>query len=243
VPHLVDPHWPGDVLELLFAGILEGDIELASRIFLHPARNADPTRFREALQTRRHIHAVAVDVAAVDDDIADIDPNTELDPLVLRRVGIAPKHAALYLDGTAQRIDHARELSQHAVAGSLDDPSLVFLDLGIEQRMAVSLQLGKRALFVGARQPAIASNVGRQNCRKPTLHALASHGTPLSSVRRTLHASGCEGHEAKQSQSITTGIHRRRARPLMAHHDIWLHCKNRSFDPLRTFNDVEAAAH
>src|SRR6185369_5546508 len=97
-PHPVDPHRPGDVLELLFAGILEGDIELASRIFLHAARNADPTRFREALQTGRHIHAVAVDVAAVDDDIADIDANTELDPPLLRDVGIALKHAALDLD-------------------------------------------------------------------------------------------------------------------------------------------------
>ena len=57
--------------------------------------------------------------------------------------------------------------------------------------MPMGLQLGKRALFVGAHQPAIASDVGRQNCRKPSLHALGSHGIPLSSVRRTLHASGC----------------------------------------------------
>ena len=115
-PHPVDPHRPGDVLKLLFAGILEGDIELASRIFLYAARNADPARFREALETGRHIHAVAEDVAAVDDDIADIDANAELDPPLLRHVGIPLEHAALDLDGTAQRIDHARELGQHTVA-------------------------------------------------------------------------------------------------------------------------------
>src|SRR6185369_4144983 len=102
---------------------------------LHAARNADPTRFREALQTGRHIHAVAVDVAAVDDDIADINANTELDPPLLRDVGIAHKHAALDLDGTTQCVNHASELCQHAVACSFDNPSLVFLDLGIELRM------------------------------------------------------------------------------------------------------------
>src|SRR5258708_24521948 len=85
---------------------------------------------------------------------------TSPDPPLLRHVGIALKHATLDLDGTAQCIDHARELSQHAVACRLDDPSLVFLDLGIELRMAMSLQLGKRALFVGAHQPAIACDVG-----------------------------------------------------------------------------------
>ena len=108
-------------------------------------------------------------------DIADIDANTELDPTLLRHVGIAPKHAALDFDGTAQRIDHARELSQHAVASSLDDPSLMFRDFGIEQRMPMGFQSGKCALFVSAHQPAIASGVDRQNCGEPSLQPLASH--------------------------------------------------------------------
>ena len=51
---------------------------------------------------------------------------------------------------------------------------LVFLDLGIEQRAPMSLQPGKRALLVGAHEPAVASDVGRENGREPSLHALAS---------------------------------------------------------------------
>src|SRR3954451_21826440 len=51
-----DPHWPCDVLELLLTCILEGNINLALRVFLHAARNANATRFCQRLQACRHVH-------------------------------------------------------------------------------------------------------------------------------------------------------------------------------------------
>src|SRR5439155_23122441 len=98
----VHPDRPSEVPELLFARILKGNVELASGIFLYPSGDADPSRLREALQTCRYVHAVAVDVAAVADDVADIDAHTELDPLLLGHVGVAPVHTLLNLGGATQ---------------------------------------------------------------------------------------------------------------------------------------------
>ena len=48
-------------------------------------------------------------------------------------VGIALAHAALDLGGAGDRVHHARELDQHAVAGQLDDAALVLGDPGVDQ--------------------------------------------------------------------------------------------------------------
>ena len=48
-------------------------------------------------------------------------------------------------------------------------------DLGIDQFLAMRLQLSKRAFFVDAHQPAVAGDVARQNRGKPSFDARFSH--------------------------------------------------------------------
>jgi hypothetical protein len=57
----------------------------------------------------------------VDDDVAEIDADAELDAALFRDAAIAQRQLALQLDRAAHRIDDARELDQEAVAGGLDD--------------------------------------------------------------------------------------------------------------------------
>src|SRR5262249_26577569 len=134
------------------------------------------------LQARRNIYPFAKDVSTVDDDVADIDTNSKLDPLRLRHARITLGHAALDLHCTAQCVDDTSELCQDAIAGAFDDPSSVFTDFGIDERGSVALQLGKRTLFVGAHQSAVASDISRENGREPSLDPLVGHlGTPQSS--------------------------------------------------------------
>src|SRR5437660_1647242 len=78
-----DPHWPCDVLELPFAFILEGDIELAPNLPVRVIGDANATGLRQSLQTRCHIHAIAENVTSIDDDVADIDAYAELDALLI----------------------------------------------------------------------------------------------------------------------------------------------------------------
>ena len=52
-------------------------------VLLHPGRHADAAWFRKTLQTCRHVHAVTENVATIDNDVAKIDADAELDPLPL----------------------------------------------------------------------------------------------------------------------------------------------------------------
>ena len=119
-------------------------------LVIRGAGDAYATGLAERFKAGGDVDAIAENVALVDDDIAEIDADAKLDSLLLRHVSIAPHHAALNLDGTAYRIHHTGELHKHAVSGRLHDPATVLGDLGIEQRVAMGLELGKRALLVGA---------------------------------------------------------------------------------------------
>ena len=69
----------------------------------------------------------------LDDHVAEVDPDAELDPVLRRGCGVPLDHPPLDLDRAPNGVDHARELRQEAVAGVLYDPAPVLLDLRIDQ--------------------------------------------------------------------------------------------------------------
>src|SRR5262249_18034806 len=131
-PHAIDPHWPSDIFQPLLAGILQRDVELAAHLPLGVIREANAAGLGHSLEARRHIHAIAEDVSAVENDVTDIDADAELDALVGRQILVAFAHAALNVEGATERVHDAAELDQHAVAGGLDDPPAVLGNAGIE---------------------------------------------------------------------------------------------------------------
>jgi hypothetical protein len=58
----VDPHRPGDVLDLLLAQILERAIKPIPDLIAHNPADADPAGLGQRLQTRRDVHPIAEDV-------------------------------------------------------------------------------------------------------------------------------------------------------------------------------------
>jgi hypothetical protein len=59
-----------DVFDLVFASILEQNLPLVLCILLNALRHANATGIRNSFQTYRHVHTIAEDVSAVDDDVA-----------------------------------------------------------------------------------------------------------------------------------------------------------------------------
>ena len=108
----------------------------------------------------RAANAVTVDVVAVDDHIAEIDPDAARDALLFGKIGIAVDHCPLHFDRTAHRIDDARELGQHAVAGGLDDAPAELADLGIDELTAMRLEALECTLLIAAHQPRIPGHIG-----------------------------------------------------------------------------------
>jgi hypothetical protein len=154
---------PGDVLHPLIAHVLEREAQLVLDVVAHGARNADAAGFGQRLEPRRDVDAIAVDIVAVDDDVAEIDPDAEIDAAILAQAGVALGHAALNFDGAAHRVDDAGELDEQPVARGLDDAPLVLGDLAVDQLRAMRLEALERVLLVDAHQPAVADDVRRED--------------------------------------------------------------------------------
>ena len=75
----VDANGPGDVLDPLLAHVLEGEVEFVAHLVANGLRDADAAGLGEPFQAGRDVHPVAVDIVAVDDDVAEIDADAELD--------------------------------------------------------------------------------------------------------------------------------------------------------------------
>src|SRR6185369_13483434 len=112
------------------------------------------------LQAGGDVDAVTKDVLFIDDDVADVDADTKLDPLLARYTGIALGHGTLHVDHAAHGIYNAGVFEQQAIACSLDDPATVFGDFRINQLSSVGLQSGQGGAVVAAHEQGIAHHVG-----------------------------------------------------------------------------------
>ena len=68
--------------------------------------------------------------------------------------------------GAAHRIDDARELRQHAVAGGLDNPAVMLADLRTEQFAQLRLEALVRAFLIDTHQARIPHHIGGEDRRE-----------------------------------------------------------------------------
>src|SRR5215813_14791670 len=110
-----------DVLQARWAHLDKKDLDLAAHLVKRIVRHADAARLSQHLQAGSDVDPVTKYVVAVDNDVAEVDANAEGDALVLGHLRALGCNVRLHLDRTAHGVDHAWELQQQAVAGSLDD--------------------------------------------------------------------------------------------------------------------------
>src|SRR4051794_8039998 len=108
-----------------------------------------------------------MNVAVLDDDVAEVDADPEYDPLVFRGRDVAFGHSPLHGDRAGDRLDHTRTLDQDSVAGRFDDSTFVLGDLGVNEFAAVGSEPSEGAGFVLAHEAAITGDIGGENGRKP----------------------------------------------------------------------------
>ena len=132
-PNPIGPHRPRDVLQRLLADILKCEPDPSDSIFLNPLGDADPAGFGDAFQTRSDVDPVPEDVVVVENDIALMDANPELDAPIRRLVWIALGHRGLHFAGAAQRIDDAAEFNQQTIAGGFDEAAAMRRDLRFDK--------------------------------------------------------------------------------------------------------------
>ena len=131
----------------------------------------------DALQPRGDIDAIAHEIAvAFLDDVAKVNTDAKLDAALGWQTGVAFDHAALHFDCAAHRVDDTAELDDAAIAGSLDDATVVHGDYGINQIATDRPKPRQRTIFVRAGEPAVADYVRDKESRDfPGL----AHRTPM----------------------------------------------------------------
>ncbi len=75
----------------------------------------------QRFKPRGKVHAVTVEIVAIDDQVADVETDAEPDVAVLGDALIAFGHPALDFDGTARGGQDRSELHQKPVAHHLED--------------------------------------------------------------------------------------------------------------------------
>jgi hypothetical protein len=137
---------------------------------------------RQGFQVRCDIDAVAKDVAVLDDDVAEIDPDPEPDPAVLGPAGFAIDHRPLYFGGAAHRVDDAREFHQHPVASRLDYTAGMRADLRVDQLAAMRLQALVRAFLIRTHQARVACHIGGEDRGKTAGRGHSCGSLPCSGL-------------------------------------------------------------
>ena len=132
-PHAIGAHRAGNVFDLLFAQILKRKVDLIADLVAHDPAHTDPAGLGQGFEAGGEVDAVAVNVAPVDDNIAEINTDAELDPPFSRDVSVALGHRALDFGRAAHCADDAGKLDQHAVAGGFDKTAAVLRELRIDQ--------------------------------------------------------------------------------------------------------------
>ena len=136
-------------------------------------QNAAPWRLR--FQPGRHIDAIAENVVSVDDDVAEIDADAKFDGLTVGPRRVVVGHRRLNGERAFHRIHGAGKLDQRAVAHHLDDAAAVFGHGRIEARGPDVAQRRERSRLVGAHQPRIADNIGREDRREASRGSFVDH--------------------------------------------------------------------
>ena len=153
----------GNVLDLPLSQVREIQVDFAFDVIENSAGNAYAAGLGQPLETRGDVHAVAIDVVALDDDVAEVDADAQLNAPVFGHIGVAFAHRRLDVDRATDRVDDARELGQRTVAHELDDAPPVLADGRVDGLVSVGLQARQGPLLIVIHEAAVADHVGGQD--------------------------------------------------------------------------------
>jgi hypothetical protein len=171
-------HWLRDVLDRLFTKIFKGERQLVPDVFVNGAGDTDAARFRQTLQPRRDVDAVAVELLPIHNHIAKIDSDAKLHPPRRRDALVFRLESDLNVDCALDCIHHAGEFRQDAITSRADESAVMLFDQAVDD-LPMRGQSAEGRLFIFPHEPAVAVDIGTQDCGK-----LAFHARVTSALRR-----------------------------------------------------------
>src|SRR6266446_6379691 len=141
----------------------------------------DTTGFSQRLEPRCDVDPVAIEVAALNHHVAEIDPDAQDDSPILGNVAVGDVHRLLQIHRAGNCVDGAGKLYQHAIPHQLDDAAMMFGNCWLKNLSTPGFERSQGAGLVMLHEAAVADYVGGQNGGKATLNALFGHMTRLPS--------------------------------------------------------------
>jgi hypothetical protein len=165
-----NPDRLGDVLDPVLPHGLEPEGEFLLHLSRHLARHADTVRIGQLLEPRGDVDAIAIAVLSLDDDLAEIDADADMDAPALWDVGVALGHAPLQAHYALDRIDDAAEFRQQFVTHKFEDAAVMAGDFRFEQFLAPRPEALEGTLFVLLHKGGVADDISANNGSKLTVH-------------------------------------------------------------------------
>jgi hypothetical protein len=116
------------------------------------------------------VHTIAVNVVALNDDVSEIDTDSEHEPLIGGQSGVLRGLGTLNLDGAPQSVHYTVKLDQHPITHGLNDTPMVAGDLSLKDVAEISVEARPRPFLVSLGQSPIADAIGNQDGGEPALH-------------------------------------------------------------------------
>src|SRR5258706_1059869 len=85
----VDSHRIGDVLNFAISERLISANQFVFYLLVNAARDVNLARIGNTFKTRSNVDTITVNVVCFDDNVAKVDANTILDPIMLRQCCVA----------------------------------------------------------------------------------------------------------------------------------------------------------
>jgi hypothetical protein len=184
-----DPKCPdrlGDVFHPLLAEIGEGQRQLCADLIPHRSGNANATRLSNSFQAGSDVNGVAEKIVALHYDVADVDANPKPHLLARRSIRILFGDGLLNRDGTLHGIHSTREVSDEAIASSVEDPTPMRGDQAIDDG-PVSVENVQGADLILPHEATVAFDIGGEDRRELSFDGVRFQGSapPRSSIARS----------------------------------------------------------
>jgi len=124
--------------------------------------DADPIGLGDTFEPGGDVYAVAEDVVALDQHVAEMDADAPFHSAVAGNRGVPLRRQVLQRQGAFDGADYRGELDQDTVAGRFEDPTAMLRDARIGSGAMLAQHLN-RARLVEPHQPAVADYVGRED--------------------------------------------------------------------------------
>src|SRR6516225_9676902 len=184
----IDPNWAVNILDPSISRVFEKKTRMPAQLFADGRCDRYPTGFCQPFEPGSNIDAVAVNAIVLDDDIARIDADAQLQLAVAGGI-IVGGQTALDIDGAIHGVDGAVELNEEAVALAAEKSTLVQRDSWFDHGFDAIGKPDVCAFLVDAHQTAIADDIGEKNRRKLPFEANVFHSGQLIFPSQSRHFS------------------------------------------------------